>query len=580
MSMLFKLDEFLPAVAIQGTYILSGRERELVETYLGPNFLVDGTVTVTKNYDNQRTYILPSNELEAQKYLTSTLTPEFRETAKDILDPKKLLELLEGHASEPCVAPVIEIVSQAATQSYGYYAWNALLKVHEPKYLYFDEYYQLSGADNVQSLKKRVETKKLNPSDQPLLGLIELARLSFDEMLSPGRTQTLKNKLQGASVHLTKQILPFWSQNKHLQIGFDVRPALPGDPEGMKDGINIWGEVLDTRHFASTALGARSRGFVWFFSFVAWYSQIKRKNENVILLLDEPGLTLHGRAQGDLLRYFENQLKPHHQVIYTTHSPFMVDPQNFERVRIVQDLSIEKDNLPREKQGSKVIQDVFAATEDSLFPLQGALGYEIHQSLFIGPNSLLVEGPADLLYIRAMSALLEREGREGLSEKWVLTPVGGASRVPTYVRLLMGQRGMKIATLIDVQENDRATIDGLYKGKLLKQANVRTYADHTGSKEADVEDMFDVDFYLDIVNAEYKTEIPNPIKENDLKNRAPRILVRLEAHFKNVPLTKGVFSHYRPARYFHENLDKISKTLSDSTRDRWERAFSDLNGLL
>jgi energy-coupling factor transporter ATP-binding protein EcfA2 len=93
---------------------------------------------------------------------------------------------------------------------------------------------------------------------------------------------------------------------------------------------------------------------VRFFSFVAWYSQIKRARQNVILLLDEPGLTLHGRAQGDLLRYFEKELKEHHQVIYSTHSPFMVDPLHFERVRIVQDLSIDREDLPREQQGTKV----------------------------------------------------------------------------------------------------------------------------------------------------------------------------------------------------------------------------------
>jgi hypothetical protein len=71
--------------------------------------------------------------------------------------------------------------------------------------------------------------------------------------------------LEGAGNHLTRQILPYWSQNKHLQMRFDVRPAQGGDPEGMRQGINIWGEVYDTRHFVSTGLGTRSRGFVWFF---------------------------------------------------------------------------------------------------------------------------------------------------------------------------------------------------------------------------------------------------------------------------------------------------------------------------
>ena len=120
--------------------------------------------------------------------------------------------------------------------------------------------------------------------------------------------------------------------------------------------------------------------------------------------------------------------------------------------------------------------NVFDATNDSLFPLQGALGYEIQQTLFIGPNSLVVEGPADMLYLRAVSAVqLEREGRAGLSENWVITPVGGSGKVPTFVALLAPQKGMNVATLLDIQNSDRALIEDLYKKKLLKKKQVATY---------------------------------------------------------------------------------------------------------
>jgi hypothetical protein len=95
-------------------------------------------------------------------------------------------------------------------------------------------------------------------------------------------------------------------------------------------------------------------------------------------------------------------------------SPFRIDPTKFERVRIVQDLGIDaKEQLPKDQDGTKVLTKVLDATDDSLFPLQGALGDEIQQTLFVGPNSLVVEGPADMLYLRAASAQLEREGRTG-----------------------------------------------------------------------------------------------------------------------------------------------------------------------
>ena len=93
----------------------------------------------------------------------------------------------------------------------------------------------------------------------------------------------------------------------------------------------------------------------------------------------------------------------------------MIDPEHFERVRIVQDKSIDAElNAYIGKDGTTVLEDIFAASADSLFPLQGALGYELHQTLFVGPYTVVVEGAADLLFLQAMSAILQEETRTGL----------------------------------------------------------------------------------------------------------------------------------------------------------------------
>jgi predicted ATP-dependent endonuclease of OLD family len=106
---------------------------------------------------------------------------------------------------------------------------------------------------------------------------------------------------------------------------FDVRPARPVI-RLVCSRVRTFGAVFDDRHQVTTELGSRSRGFIWFFSFLAWYSDVKKNARPMILLLDEPGLTLHAKAQRDLLRYFETELKGSHQLIYSTHSPFMIDP--------------------------------------------------------------------------------------------------------------------------------------------------------------------------------------------------------------------------------------------------------------
>ena len=171
------------------------------------------------------------------------------------------------------------------------------------------------GQDNVEALRQRTAQEQLHDSDHPLLGLVELARLDLGQLVDPQRTTRLISKLEGAANRLTDHVLNYWSQNRHVRMKFDIRPAQPGDPEGMTSGTNIWGYVEDTKHHVSTTLGTRSRGFIWFFSFLAWYSKLRKEFENIVLLLDEPGLSLHAKAQGDLLRYFEEELRLHHQLL-------------------------------------------------------------------------------------------------------------------------------------------------------------------------------------------------------------------------------------------------------------------------
>lgn len=116
--------------------------------------------------------------------------------------------------------------------------------------------------------------------------------------------------------------------------------------------------------------------------------QIKKKHPDLIILLDEPGLSLHARAQEDLLRYIDEELAPRHQVIYTTHSPFMI-PRQLVRVRTVHDVWYDKHGEII-VEGTKVGDDVLSTDPDTVFPLQTALGYELTHSLFVGKKTLCV----------------------------------------------------------------------------------------------------------------------------------------------------------------------------------------------
>ena len=104
-----------------------------------------------------------------------------------------------------------------------------------------------------------------------------------------------------------------------------------------------------------------------------------------------------------------------------------------------------------------------------------------------------------------------------------------------------------------------------------------TFADFTSGDEADIEDMFNVDFYLKLVNGEYGTSI----SISDLDGGSSRVLQRVERFLDANPMPGGSsFNHYRPARYFAENISSLKAELSKPQLDRFREAFSALNKLL
>ena len=574
-----------PAEVVQATFELDLEEVSSISKQLGPKCLLDDSpvVTLHKGYSNRITYsgLNIDNESAFKCLVESADLPQ--SLSDKLLCAKSASSMFDLLNEEDELTDsgnlLVETLQEISTSNISDYVCSHILHKRVPKFLYFDEFYQLKGQDNLNALYDRDQKNNLQDSDYPLLGLINLAGLTLEEILNVRRTEELRAYLEAAENQLTGTALAYWSQNRHLSMEFDIHEAYPDDPPGMTGGKNLWGRIRDTKHNVTTPLSTRSKGFVWFFSFLAWYSYRRKLDENLILLLDEPGLSLHAKAQADLLHYFETELIPYHQLIYTTHSPFMVDPKHFERVRIVQDLSIEKDtdNLPEELLGTRVITELHSAREDSLFPLQGALGYGITQSLFVGPNCLVVEGISDYVYLQTISTLLEERGKAGLSDKWTITPVGGSAKIPVFVALLGAQQDLNVAVLLDFQKKDQQSIDFLFESKLRRKKQVLTYAEFTQGKEADIEDMFAPEFYLDLVNREFGSKITL----NELSHDVPRIVRRLTLYLNGNPLPNCVpFSHLRPANYLSNNTGLVKENISEEVFERFENAFKAINELL
>ncbi|MGA3006886.1 MAG: AAA family ATPase [Opitutaceae bacterium] len=339
--------------------------------------------------------------------------------------------------------------------------------------------------------------------------------------------------------------------------------------------------IYNPLHGVTVEFDERSAGFTWFFSFLVQFSLVKKKHGNVIILLDEPGLNLHGKAQADLLRFINEQLQPNHQVIYTTHSPFMVPANNLAAVRTVEDVLIKgKDDESIQVLGTKVGFDILKIDKDTVFPLQGALGYEISQSLFVSPNTLLVEGPSDILYLQLVSHELQRRNRQGLDSRWVLCPSGGVDKVSAFISLFSGNK-LNVAVLTDYAHGQKAKVEGLRKSDILAKGHVFTAADFAGQAEADIEDILGVDLFVELVNAMYCLTGTARITVAAL----PVALTRVVARVEDLLRTKtqlAAFTHFAPAIWLLQHPDFLQRDTPAITvaLDRFEQFFKQVNPLI
>lgn len=458
-----------------------------------------------------------------------------------------------------------------------------LLASRQPKFFFTSHFERMSGMVSIQKLQQDKQNKIVSVGDRIFLDFLEYAGTTLEELLETDRREALKAMCEAASNDITDEIFQFWSQNNALEVVIEVDTAKSNDPVPFNTGMVADIRIRNTNHKATLPLSERSAGFVWFFSFLAQFKQLKKASGNTIILLDEPGLTLHGKAQGDLLRYVVERLLPDHQVIYTTHSPFMVPMDRLADVRIVEDVVIEVRGKRPDVKGTKVRSDVLEVNDDTLFPLQGALGYEVTQSLFIGANTWLVEGPSDILYLQIVSQALIKRGREGLGSKWVLCPSGGIDKIAPFVRLF-GGNGINVAVLSDIANGDKTKIENLKKADILRAGHFFTCADFVEQHEADVEDLFDGDLFIEILNRAYNLPTSHVVTAKSLSDAhsTPRIVKKAEALFKLMPSSVQEFDHFSPARWLLENpsiLDIDSPSVN-VTLDRFSQVFRAFNELV
>lgn len=565
-----------PADVVCVEFELSEDEIAEIEASLGKKTIQSNIIKATKNYKNCVNWELQIDEqIVIDNIITnstnSELIQDFKQEISEIKTINELILFFENIDDKTdSIEQFLSFIKSQFSEGLDNHIVNNYLKKFVPHFVYFSDYSTMKGQISIEILKQKRDVGGLNDADRAFISLLSLACTKLEDFENQLDYERLKAELEAASNSITDEVFEFWSQNKQLEIEFDISSANPNDPPPLNTGIILHIRIKNNRHRVTVPFDERSRGFVWFFSFLAYFSQIERQDSNLILLLDEPGLSLHAKAQNDFLRLIDEKLAPKHQVIYTTHSPFMINPTNFKNVRTVQDV---------DDKGTIISEDVLRNDRDTVFPLQAALGYELAQTLFIGPNCLLVEGPSDLIYLQILSEAVISNGFDGLDPSLVIVPVGGADKLSTFVSLL-GSNKLNLVVLIDISSKDKQRIQNLQDNAMLGYNNLIQMSEITRIKNSDIEDIFEPTFYLKLVNGAYINELTKEISMESFSNKNPRIVKRIEDYFNDNDIAGGHFNHYSPAVYFLKEQVNLGEELDFSTIERAKLLFEKINELL
>ena len=558
--------------AVTCTFLITDALFKNIEEDLGLGVIPEKTFSRTTTYDNRSSWISVSPDtgkfVSAKMKQFGITDKELEGKLEKVNSPEDLDALVAASSDYEHKDDLLGLKKYYENKwdweddPLGEYVTRKYLKPHLPKYLYYDEFYALPSRISIEELLS--ESLELE-EQKTAKALFDLADIDINELTGSDDFEDFKAELESTETAISEELLKYWSTNRNIAIQFDLDKKVTNDPKGK--GVKIE-HILDirvrnTRNRVSLPLKNRSKGFNWFFSFLVWFKKIQEDPEsNYILLLDEPGLNLHASAQADLLAFIEH-LCEEYQIIYSTHSPFMVDSSDLSRVRTV--VETEK--------GTKISDVLTEKDPKTIFPLQASLGYDIAKNLFVAKNNLLVESVSDLVYLQVLSGILEENGKISLRGDIAVVPVGGMHKVPAFVSLIRGGRldmACLFGTVID--DSCRSKLEHLIEEKVVQEKKILFFDEFVPDKDcAGIEDMFSKKEFLNFFNdafGEYKK-----IEPNDLTSENEAITAQIKKH-----LNLEGFNSYRPANTLARKGPAVS-AFSKETIKRFEDLFGAVNSL-
>jgi predicted ATPase len=365
--------------------------------------------------------------------------------------------------------------------------------------------------------------------------------------------------LQSASTKLTKEFRSWWGQGEY-RFRF----------EADGDHFRIW--VSDDKRPEEIELEGRSTGLQWFLSFyLVFLVESRDAHAGAILLLDEPGTSLHPLAQRDLSAFFDG-LSESNQLIYTTHSPFLIDADRLDRARKVY---VASDGT------TKATSDLRALEGDSTqraagYAVHAALGLTIAESLLLGCETVVVEGVSDQMYLSAIKNILIGLGRIKPSRELVFPPAGGAKGVKVVASILSGRDEVLPFALFDSDATGKTTaqqlVASLYADSKERVLQMETF---TGMDGSEIEDLVPPEILAQVVDRWQRG--PERGFADCFKEGKP-IIPQIEswAGGNGIELTSPGWKVELAKRTKQVLLGKAGKAIPEEFLGRWETLFTTL----
>lgn len=508
---------------------------------------------------------------EIEQVLASLQIVQDKTTAALEAAIHQLADLLRRSLPKVDFASPIEELKKAASGLYEQVdvkeeVTHVIWESFHPKFVYFSEYKKIYGLVHVPTYlqaatapeRQKLDTGELLDKRETVRNLFHLADLNPQYLEQVKANPSLSNKyLRHCSAKITQALAWTW-KTQRIEIEFDYAV-------GDLLSVIVSDVQADGSRTNSGPLSRRSEGFRWHFSFYINFIAETQKEElkEAILLLDEPGLHLHPAQQVGMLDVLRD-LATSNQILYTTHSPYLIYDYKLGAV-----LTVELDPI---KHLSRITPRLWKGDLETIAPILSVLGTSItaaiHEPSLIpySPPTVIVEGETDLMYLIAMERVVQGRRDKSFGLRVNYQNANGSPNVSPFAMFFF-EKGFPTLALYDKEPSAAGHLVTLKEQGFPEENILSVVVDE--KKECDIEDLFTEADYLKGVNGFYTAHLRDQKFSIITKEDMTAVRKKNPSLIRTVPTLEAVWEEHRDEGWGKFDKKKVcSKICEIASKDK------------